>query len=163
MGRSGNCGTRLYHLFRVARVAGTAEPELPLKFRQPKESRRLHSFRTAARALVVEARANREVLVGHGMSEEVVADLVLLLDQFDAAMDAAAAGRSAHVGARAELEVVVQEMMEVVKVLDGRNRFRFKNDAELLAAWESASNVVTPKPGTADGAIPRPAQVKPAA
>ncbi|MDZ4862981.1 MAG: hypothetical protein SGJ01_05990 [Gemmatimonadota bacterium] len=73
------------------------------------------------------------------------------------------AGRSAQVGARVELEVVVQEMMEVVKVLDGRNRFRFQNAAELLAAWESASNVVTPNAGTADGPTPAPAQVKPAA
>ena len=69
----------------------------------------------------------------------------------------------AHVGARVELELVVQEVMEVVKVLDGRNRFRFQNDAELLAAWESAGNLVTPNSGTADGPTPAPAQVKPAA
>ena len=73
------------------------------------------------------------------------------------------AGRSAHGGARVELELVVQEVMEVVKVLDGRNRFRFQKDAELLAAWESASNLVTPNSGTADGPTPAPAQVKPAA
>ena len=155
--------THLHHLFRVAKVAGTAEWALPLKFRQPTERRSLQGFRTAARAMVVEAQVNREVLIGYGMSEELVADLVLPLDQFDAAMDAAVAGRSAHVGARVELEVVVQEMMEVVEVLDGRNRFRFKDDAELLAAWESAGNVVTLKPGTADGPTSVPAQVKPAA
>ena len=48
---------------------------------------------------------------------------------------------------------MADEILQVVRVMDGLNRLRFSNDPELLAAWESASNVVaTPKNGT-----PKPA------
>jgi hypothetical protein len=52
------------------------------------------------------------------------------------------AGRQAHVGARAELRAVADEIVQIVRVMDGLNRYRFKNDPNLLASWESASNVV---------------------
>ena len=42
--------------------------------------------------------------------------------------------------------------VQVVKLMDGLNRFRFAKDPELLAAWASASNVL---------ATPRPAEPKP--
>ena len=57
-------------------------------------------------------------------------------------------------------------------VMDGLNQYRFMNDAELLAAWESASNVAGPhassKPATDDTPAPgnQPAaggEVRPAA
>jgi len=39
--------------------------------------------------------------------------------------------------------------------MDGLNRYRFMNDAELLAAWESASSVAaTPRAGTSAGTGP---------
>jgi hypothetical protein len=42
---------------------------------------------------------------------------------------------------------VADEVIQVVKVMNGLNRFRFANDPESLAAWESASNTVaTPRP-----------------
>ena len=50
----------------------------------------------------------------------------------------------AHVGARADLEAVTEDLMELVALLDGLNRYRFRNNAELTAAWESARNVVGP-------------------
>jgi hypothetical protein len=50
----------------------------------------------------------------------------------------------AHIGARADLIAVARELVELAGVLDGINRFRFRNDPELLAAWESARNVVGP-------------------
>ena len=53
--------------------------------------------------------------------------LVQALSQYDEAMEQAAAGRQAHVGAGADLEAVVQEIQRVVKVMDGLNRFRFAN------------------------------------
>jgi hypothetical protein len=36
---------------------------------------------------------------------------------------------------------VADEIVQIVRVLDGLNRVRFEHDAELMAAWESASNV----------------------
>ena len=51
-------------------------------------------------------------------------------------------------------------MVKVVRVMDGLNRYRFMNDAEALAAWESASTVVGA--GKATGAKPEPGDTPPA-
>jgi hypothetical protein len=50
-------------------------------------------------------------------------------------------GRMAHVGARAELRVIGQEILVTVKVLNGSNRLRFASQSEALAAWNSARRV----------------------
>ena len=56
-------------------------------------------------------------------------------------------GRLGHVGATAELGTVAEEVGQVVKVMSGLIRVRFASQPELLAAWESASNVVAaPRP-----------------
>ncbi len=62
--------------------------------------------------------------------------------------------RQAHLSHLAqELRSVADEVVQLVNVMDGLNRYRFMKDAELLAAWESASNVLaTPRSGT-----PKPA------
>jgi hypothetical protein len=145
----------------------------------PKDNGSYQAFRTAARAMADEARVQKELLVGHGLSEPLLDGLAQALDQADEAMDQAVAGRQAHVGAGAELAAVVQEVMQVVNVMDGLNRFRFASDAEKLAAWESASNIIGPSqpggdesdpgggtspPAPGDGRTPTdPAQIKPAA
>jgi hypothetical protein len=55
--------------------------------------------------------------------------------------------RRDHVGARAELKAMSDDILQLVVMLDGLNRYRFAGNAELLAAWESAKNVVTgPRP-----------------
>jgi hypothetical protein len=53
-------------------------------------------------------------------------------------------GRAAHVGARAELDAVGSEIMLIVRQLDALNRFRFRQDAESLAAWKSARDIAWP-------------------
>ena len=116
------------------------------------------AFRTAARGMAAEAQNQKEVLVKHGLVETVLDNLVQALDQFDAAMEQATGGRQAHVGASAELKAVADEVVQNVNVMDGLNRYRFMNDAELLAAWESASNVLAaPRSGTSTRAAPEPA------
>jgi hypothetical protein len=47
-----------------------------------------------------------------------------------------------------ELAVMSSEIMEVVQLFDGLNRYRFRTNVDLRAAWESARNIV---------AAPRPA------
>lgn len=44
--------------------------------------------------------------------------------------------RLAHVGASAELDTVADKVIQVVKVMDGLNRFHFAEDPQSLAAWE---------------------------
>jgi hypothetical protein len=82
----------------------------------------------------------------------VLESLTQVLDQFDAAMERGAQGRRAHVGASAELRDVAEDLVQIVHSMDGVNRLRFANGADLLAEWESASNIL---------ATPRSASAKP--
>ena len=62
-------------------------------------------------------------------------------------MEQGAAGRLAHVGASAELITVSDDIVQVVKVMNGMVQLRYANQPEVLAAWESASSVfAAPRP-----------------
>jgi hypothetical protein len=62
--------------------------------------------------------------------------------------------------ASAELNASADDIRELVKVIDGYNRFRFGQDPELLRGWRSASNIVGPPQPAGDG---EGGEVKPAA
>jgi hypothetical protein len=158
----------LSHLAQAARMAAREVPELAQKLVLRPGTRTYLAFRTAARGMAAEARNQKEVLVKHGLVESVLDNLTQALDQFDEAVESGAGGRQAHVGASAELQAVADEIVQVVRVMDGLNRYRFVDDRELLAAWETASNVLatpktgTPKPGSGD-TPPTGGEVRPAA
>jgi hypothetical protein len=139
----------LAHLAQVARMAAREAPELAQKLVLRPGTRTYLSFRTAARGMAAEAQNQKELLVKYGLAETVLDNLAQALDRFDAAVESGGAGRQAHVGASAELQAVADEVVQIVRVMDGLNRYRFMTEPELLAAWESASNVLaTPKSGT---------------
>ncbi|HEX6104849.1 MAG TPA: hypothetical protein VFZ26_04655 [Gemmatimonadales bacterium] len=96
------------------------------------------------RVATATALAHRELLQRYGMPESFPEDLGRMLDEFEAALNEKHAGRSAHVGAHADLYAVTAEVMGLVRQLDALNRFRFRNDAERLGAWRSARNVAWP-------------------
>lgn len=59
-------------------------------------------------------------------------------------------------GATAELRQVVAEIARTVRVMDGRNRQRFREDGQLLASWLSAEHAagrVGPGAGPAGAAV----------
>ena len=159
--------TLLPHVARVAQRASREIPELAQTFVFNPGTRTYLAFRTAARGMAAEAETHKELLVKYGLAETVFENLLQALDQFDAAVESGQQGRQMHVGASAEISAVADEVVEIVRVLDGLNRYRFRNDPKLLAAWDSASNVLaTPKngvskPGT-EG-IPEGGEVRPAA
>jgi len=132
----------LEHVASVAEVAADDVPELDRKLVINPKGTSFLAFRTAARGMQAEALTHKDVLVRHGLADTVLDDLAKALDEFDQAIAQATEGRRAHVGASAELDSVADEIVQVVRVLDGLNRVRFAHDAELLAAWESASNIV---------------------
>jgi hypothetical protein len=132
-------------------------PELAQKFVFRPGTTTYLAFRTAARGMAAEAQTHKDVLVKHGLPETVLDNLMQALDQFDAAVEQGLEGRQAHVGASAELRSVADEVVQVVRVMDRLNRYRFINDAELLAAWESASNVAGP-PKSSVPAKPAPGE-----
>ncbi|HEX6643280.1 MAG TPA: hypothetical protein VF037_01300 [Gemmatimonadales bacterium] len=142
------------HLVSIARIAGRELPDLAPKFVLPGSKAANFAFRTAARTMVAEARSRKEQLVGHGLVETVLDDLEQAIARFDAASAQLIEGRRAHVGASAELKQLANEVAELVKSLDGVNRLRFAGDAERLAAWESASTVVTTSRAVAPPEVP---------
>jgi hypothetical protein len=136
----------LDHLVSVAELASVEEPELVQKFRFPPDATTYLSFRAAASSMTAEAESRKELLMKHGLSEDVLNGLKTSLDQFETALEQGAAGRLARVGATAELVTVADEVVQIVKVMNGLIRIRFANQPELLAAWVSATNVAaTPK------------------
>ena len=85
-----------------------------------------------------------ELLVSRGMSGTLVDDLATALAQFEKTLEATRAGRRDHVGASADLQAVITEITEEVRVLDGLVRYRFSDNAELMGAWASARDVLGP-------------------
>jgi hypothetical protein len=74
----------------------------------------------------------------------VLVSLTESLGEFDQAVGRSAEGRRIYVAAAVELDVAADEVVAIVRVIDGLNRVRFAGDPDLMAAWKSASNVVGP-------------------
>ena len=97
--------------------------------------------------MAAEAESRKDLLIKHGLSEEVLSSLKVALDEFQSVVEQGSAGRLAHVGAHAELDAIADEVFQIVKVMNGLNRIRFAQQPDLWAKWVSASNVVAaPQP-----------------
>jgi hypothetical protein len=158
---------QLVHIARAAQRAAKEVPELAQKFALARDPIPYLTFRTLTSTIVVEAQKQKELLVKHGLVERVLDSLTAELKEFDQAIGRGAEGRRVHIGAGVELDVVADEVVEIVRVLDGLNRFRFADDPDLLAAWRAASNVIGPpraaEKTTAQEAPPSGGEIKPAA
>jgi hypothetical protein len=130
------------HLAQVGREAAREAHELGKTFRFKPQVGTYLAFRTAARAMAVEAENHREILIRHGLAASVLEEFVQRLDQFDAAVALGTTGRTAHMGATAELQTVAAGIVRAVRVMDGRNRQRFQDDQQLLGAWVAASTML---------------------
>jgi hypothetical protein len=156
--------THLHHLASVAEMASVEEPELARKFVIPHDATTYRGFQTAASGLAAEAENRKDLLLKHGLAEEVLTGLQVALDQFETAVEQGAAGRLTHVGATSELDTVGEEVVQIVKVMTGLIRVRFASQPELVVEWESASNVVAaPRPEDKPGTPPPGGEVRPAA
>ena len=102
--------------------------------------------------MVEKATAQKELLVSRGKSPMLLDALAGALGEFEKTLEASREGRRNHpslrsgqvVSASADLKAVAAEIKEQVRVLDGLVRFRFGENAELMAAWASARNVLGP-------------------
>jgi hypothetical protein len=132
------------HLTHLRSIAGLAEADLP-EFHQLLRLKRgcipFRTFRTAARAMANEALSRKDVLVKHGLSETMLQNLVETLDELDEVIERGSSARVAHVGASADLDIVADEVVRIVRALDGLNYQRFAKDGELWASWRSLSHV----------------------
>ena len=145
------------HLVRVAEVAAGERPVLVERFRLPTGNESNEAFRTLARRMLEQGRAEQELLARHGLAAGLLDDLASALGEFDASVAASNEARREHVGARAELDRVSAEVMQLVELLDGLNRYRFGERGELRAAWESAKRVAGPRGGEEEDGEVKPA------
>ena len=153
--------THLVHLARVAEDAAEEAPDVGRKFSISSRTTAAYlSFRTAARGVLAEAQNHKELLVRHGLVDSVLESLAEALDKFDAAVQQGTEGRRSHVGASAELDTVAEDMTQVVRVMDGQNRFRFGSDPDALVEWESSSSTFGPLRQAAAKPTPQAPPVK---
>jgi len=101
-------------------------------------------FLVAGRVTAASIAGHAELLQRVGMPEKLPEDLSAALDRFEAALNEKHSGQASHIGARAQLDAVMAEIMALVRQLDALNEFRFRGDAEALGAWRSARNVAWP-------------------
>jgi hypothetical protein len=152
------------HLSEVGGLAGREHPDLVNKFRYKPSGSTYVAHRTAARSMQAEAETHKEVLAKFGLSEAVLEVFGQLLDQFDVAVKLGSDGRAAHTGATKRLGSLAQEAGQIVRAMDARNRYRFKNDGQVLGAWINASTVLARPVAAEPGGEPEAgSDVRPAA
>jgi hypothetical protein len=140
----------------LARAASREEPELKAGITRVPMNGSQQEFLTQARVAASTANAHRDLLVRFGLPEGLLEQLGQMLDGFEQAINDRRAGRLAHVGAHADLAAVDRDIMDRIHQIDAITRYRYRNEAEPLAAWKSARNVAWPLP-------PEPEKETPAA
>ena len=134
----------LKHLHTIAEAGAQESPGLVERFRVPAAGEGQEKILTAIRTSIAEVEARKDFFIRFGMDPTTPDTLKQVLVDFSEAVDDGRAGRRAHVGARAELDHVGADIMTTVNHLDGIIRHHFKDNPELLAAWESARDVAWP-------------------
>jgi hypothetical protein len=157
----------LRYLTAVGVVAARENAELAAQFRLPPQGVSQQALLTVARGMLERASGQKELLAKQGLSETLLDDLSATIAEFEQTLEASRAGRREHVGASADLEAISVQIAEQVRLLDGLVRYRLGKNAELMAAWASARNVLgpfKPKPVAGEGETPAgPSAIKPAA
>jgi hypothetical protein len=156
----------LRYLAGVGVVAARENAQLAAEFRLPQNRVTDLAFITLAKGMLEKATAHQELLMKQGLSERVLGDIGAALAEFEQTLEATRAARRDHVGASGDLEVVMSGISEQVRLLEGLVRYRFGEDAELMAAWTSARNVLGPFRSRGEagaGGGETPGEVKPAA
>jgi hypothetical protein len=140
--------SHLVHFAGLAERAASEDAELAQKFDLPRMPARGLAFRAAARTMVELAEQQKDLLGKYGLVEEVLQNARESVNHLDQAVERGAQGRRVHIGASAALEAVANEVVRLVRILDGFNRVRFGSDSNLLAGWIAAMNIIGPPVST---------------
>jgi len=158
-------GKLLRYLTGVGAVAAKENAALGAQLRLPRTRATNLAFVTLAQGMLAKATEHKDLLVKPGLAEGVLSDIATALAEFEQTLEVTRAARREHVGASGDLRAVASELSEQVRLLDGLVRYRFGDDAELMAAWASARNVLGPFRSKAEPEVggEGPGVVKPAA
>jgi hypothetical protein len=135
---------QLRRLVLIAEMAAKQNPELAGKFLMPASGMANKPFVLAGRALLAAALPHKDLLVQLGLGETYADDLSAALDQYDGSTENAHTGKADHIGAGAEVIALARQAGKDVLVLGTYYRSVYADNAELLAAWKSASNIAGP-------------------
>jgi hypothetical protein len=91
--------------------------------------------------MLARAQAEKALSVRNGLAELSLDDLDKLAGEFEAGSDAAVTGKRSRVGSRVELQKVTVDLIELIKVLDSFNRYRFRADRRLQGESDIARNI----------------------
>jgi hypothetical protein len=154
----------LRHLVTVAEDVSSEAPEVAEGFRLPRSNATHAAYRACAGQMLDLARANQDILVKHGLSATLLDELDVAIKEFDASIQGTQEGKQSHVAARAAMKTLGDDIMRLVGMLDGFNRYRFHHDRELIVAWESAKHLATgPQPKESEPTTPPAAGLESAA
>jgi hypothetical protein len=141
----------LRHLVTTAELAAEEDPAIASEYAMPDAHATNQAFIIYARRMLEHGQTRKDLLEKHGLAVTLLDDLGAALTEYEASVNAASEARREHIGARAELRALSDELMLVVGMLDGLNRYRFAGNAELQAAWASARKVLTgPRPAAGE-------------
>ena len=144
----------LFILSGIADLIAMDEPGVDVRFEVPAANVSHQAFLTATRAILGQVEPRRDQFLSHGMPATLLDDLGTLVGHYEDAVEEKGAGINTHVGANAELETVVGEVMILLNLLDRVHKVRFRRNVELLAAWMSAREVAGPARGTREDEAP---------
>jgi hypothetical protein len=136
-------GGPLRHVNRITKAVDRDEPGR-VKVRANVGKLGHEDFQATARAISQDVEAEKGLYLQHGLSEESLEELNTMLAQYDTAVVEGNAGRRASTGATAELKVVTRDLMRMLQQLDGIIMYRYRDQPEVLGAWQSARNIAWP-------------------
>lgn len=136
----------LPHLVRAAEQVAKERPEIGGRFRLRAPNATHRAFLASTKAMFAEAVAEKELFDRNGLVPELLDELGKVLGDLENATAQAADAKGKHIGARGGLQQAMAEVLEVIRQLDGLNRFRFRKDQELQAEWDGLRSVLGAEP-----------------
>ena len=137
----------VHYLVAVGSIAAKDQADVAQHFRLPPTNGSSKVYVTAVKTLLAAAETQRDLLVQAGLAPTLFEELGKMVADFEAATEAGHTARRVHIGARVVLDVITAQLKEQVKLLDGITRYRFGDDAEMMAEWNAAKQMLR-QPGT---------------
>ncbi len=145
----------LLAISRNARAIALDTPGFADKFRlPPKGSDQV--LLNAARTIAADAVPVADAFIKNEMPEDFLAQLDAHINALDEAMTGKNLSRETQVAATASMLAAFERGAKVVTLLDAIVRNKFDADPAMMAEWERATHVETPKPKPAPVTPPAP-------
>jgi len=132
----------VHYVVAVGSIATKGQADVAEHFKLPRTNGSAKAFVTAVRTMLTVGEGQKDLLVKAGLAPTALEELTKMVDDFEAMSETARTARRDHIGARVDLEVITAELKEQVRLLDGITRYRFGGDAEMMAEWNAAKQML---------------------